>query len=475
MRLAPAEAYRENVGFGNAARPRRLNLIRFLIFIVVFATCAAASLVYVFGRPPVYESVASVLITPAATAETGLANTTAEAGTGASNFGVIGIERYQLLATPLLSSLLDLLRQDGGARGGFPTNLAELREVLSIQRFETTNIVTLRAAGPDPGILPVIVNRWLDLYRETQARSQQSSASDEFTRLSVQSEALLSRIVTKRAEIEAFRSRHDIVSMERDENRLLARLKGLTTSLNTALEEELNARSHFEAVTAALESGEPVIDLQDQRRMANLEQRLVALQEQIRDFEQRYTKDYMDFDPLVKAVLRQRALLEEQIVALRQEASVAVRAAAEQRLASARGTVRGLRAEFERSKHRVAEFSARFAEHEALDAELADMEASHRQVRDRLLQRETNAARGVTKVEVLENALPPIEPIWPNYTRDAGIGSGGSIVLGILVVFLFDFFTRPARSPEGTLESEIVRGVHARTMSMPILEPGFPR
>ena len=101
----------------------------------------------------------------------------------------------------------------------------------------------------------------------------------------------------------------------------------------------------------------------------------------------------MDFDPLVKAVLRQRALLEEQIVALRQEASVAVRAAAEQRLASARGTVRRLRAEFERSKHRVAEFSARFAEHEALDAELADMEASHRQVRDRLLQRETNAAR----------------------------------------------------------------------------------
>ena len=100
MRFGRVEVYRGNSGFDNAARPRRKALIRFLIFLVVFATCAAVSLVYVFGRPPVYESVASVLITPAATAESGLANATAGSATGASNFGVIGIERYQLLATP---------------------------------------------------------------------------------------------------------------------------------------------------------------------------------------------------------------------------------------------------------------------------------------------------------------------------------------------------------------------------------------
>ena len=470
MSFGRVEVYRGNSGFDNAARPRRKNLIRFLIFLFVFVACAAATLAYVFGRLPVYESVASVLITPPAAEETGTVNATAESGTGASDFGIIGIERYQLLAIPLLTRVLDLLRQEEGALRGLPANIAELRKVISIRRFETTKIVTLRAAGPDPRILPVIVNRWLDLYLETQARSQRSSASDENARLNRQVEALQLRTASKRAEIEAFRNRHDIVSMERDENRLLARLKGLTTSLNTTKEEELNAQGQLNAVTAALRSGKPVINLQNQRRMANLEQRLVALQEQIKDFEQRFTRLYMELDPNIKAVLRQRALVEERIAALRREASASVLAAAEQRLASTRQSVIGLKNEFERSKRRIAEFSARFAEHTALVEELAEMEATHRQARDRLLRREVNAEGGITKVEVLESAVLPIEPIWPNYTRDAGIGLGGSLVLGILAVLLFDFFTRPARSPESDLGAEIVRSALARTAPLPTLE-----
>ena len=74
MRFGRVEVYRGNSGFDNAARPRRKNLIRFLIFLFVFVACAAASLAYVFGRPPVYESVASVLITPPAAEETWTVN-----------------------------------------------------------------------------------------------------------------------------------------------------------------------------------------------------------------------------------------------------------------------------------------------------------------------------------------------------------------------------------------------------------------
>ena len=258
--------------------------------------------------------------------------------------------------------------------------------------------------------------------------------------------------------------------MERDENSLLARLNGLTTSLNTAKEEELNAQGELESIVTALNSGEPVIDLQNQRRMANLEQRLTALEEQIKEIEQRFTKSFMDIDPNIQAVLRQRDLIREQIADLREEAARTVLAAAEQRAASARVAVIGLEVEYEGSKRQIAEFSTRFAEHEALVSELEEMEIAYRQAKDKLLRREVNAERGITKVEILESAVLPIEPIWPDYRRDAAIGVGGSLLLGILTVLLFDFFVRPASTQDGDLGPDFGRGTLTRTGSLPTLD-----
>jgi uncharacterized protein involved in exopolysaccharide biosynthesis len=470
MTFGRAEVYRGSSGFGNSAPPRRKNLVRFLIFLFVFVGSAVASLAYVFSRPPVYESIASVLITPPEAEQTSAPATIAISGNDASDTGIIGIERYQLLATPLLTQLVERLREEDSAWDGLPTDIAELRSVISIQQFETTNIVTLKATGPQPEILPIIVNRWLELYRETQAKGEQSSASDKNTQLQDQVAQLQRRIAIKRDELTQFRRRYDIVSMERDENQLLARLKGLTNSINVAREEEVKARGRLDAVNAALDSGKPIVDLQDQRRMANLEQSLTALQEKITEFEQRFTRRYMELDPNMMAVVRQRDQVEQQIAALREEATASALAAAEQDLASAGQSVDALLDEFERSKRQISEFSARFAEHEALVTQLAEIEAAHRQASDRLLRREVDADRGITKVEVVESAVLPIKPVWPNYNRDAGIGLGGSLILGLLAVLFYDFFNRPHRSPDADVNAIFVGADLARAAPVPTLE-----
>ena len=472
MRFGRAEVFSENAGIEMEARQRRKNLIRFLIFLVVSVVCTAASLAYVFARSPVFESVAGILITPPESEGPATGTGIGVLGVNAPDIGIVSIERYQLLATPLLSRLLELVRREYGEMKGIPGNLAELQALIRIQRFEDTNIVTLRAAGPHPEILPIIVNRWLLLYTETQSRTEHDSASDERTRLTRQEEEMRVRIDEKRSEIETFRSRHDIVSMERDENQLVARLKGLTKSLDKAVEEELIAQGHFDAVSEALRNGKPVINQQDEAAMANLERRLLELQEQIKDFEQRFTKRYIDLDTDIQAVFRQRTLVEERIVELRERASAVVLNTAEQSLAGARQTVKGLRNELASSKHRIAEFSTRFAEHQALVGELKEMEKAHAQLRTKLLRREVNTESGVTKVEVLESASQPIEPIWPHYTRDAGIAVAGSLVLGIFAVILFDFFTRSV-APTG-YESGVqnLHVTNVRTDSLRTLDNG---
>ena len=468
MRIRPASAFGDAALFRDGEVRRRHVRLRFPIFVAVFVVGAAASLGYVYSRPAVYESVASVLITPAATDNLvtgvpGASTSVSIAMPRPSDTGIVGVEEYQLLATPLLTRVLEQVGRDGVGLPGLPATLPELRGAISVRRVEPTNIVTLQAQGPEPAVLPVIVNTWLELYRLSQSRSQESSASDERVRLAIQVEELQRRIADKRKEIAEFRRQHDIVSMERDENQLTARLRGLTQSLNTAKEEENQSRAHYEAVVAARRSGKPIVSLQDQGRMANLEQRQVELQGQIKEFEQVYTARYMEIDPRIKAVVRQLRDVEGRIAALREEAAVAALAASERRFAGARHAVQGLNEEFEESKSRTAEFSARFAEHKTLTTDLAEMEATQRQVRDQLLRRQVQSERTITKVEVVETAIVPTRPIWPLYERDAAVGLGGSLVFGILAVLFFDFFRRPLAAVQTDIGTELLRGAVSRS------------
>ncbi|MEY6431481.1 hypothetical protein ABC977_03560 [Thioalkalicoccus limnaeus] len=67
------------------------------------------------------------------------------------------------------------------------------------------------------------------------------------------------RLAATRAELERFRERHDIVSMEREENLVPARLNGLTASLNRARERETDAQAQLDALRSAIAQGRPVV------------------------------------------------------------------------------------------------------------------------------------------------------------------------------------------------------------------------
>ena len=434
---------------GPGERPRK-DRIRFPIFLAVFIIACGSGLAYTYDRPAVYESNASLLITPPAQATVNRERADAR---------TVGIERHALLANAVLTDLLARLAGIEGERSGVPRDMTELRGMLSVRDVEQTNIVELRGRGPNPRTLPVVINSWADLYLASQVGSQQTSIKDTGARLDKMALDFKQRVAGKRAEIDRFRRRHDIVSMQREENRVLARLKGLTRSFNAAKDEELEAQSKISAIRRAIEQGKPVVSLQDQRRMANLETRAVALSEQIKAFEQRFTPKYRELDPDIKSVYRQFESIEQRIAALRQEARASMVSEAEQRFASASQSVLSLARELEQSKQTVADFTSRFAEHEALTEELGQIELAYREVKDRQVRREVDQRREVTRVAVLGRAFVPTSPVWPNYNRDAAISVGTSVLLGILAVLFYDFFNRPARPAVAEDSDRILQGI----------------
>ena len=118
----------------------------------------------------------------------------------------------------------------------------------------------------------------------------------------------------------------------------------------------------------------------------------------------------------------------------------------------------------------VADFSGNFAEHEALEEELAQLEYLYNEVSNRLVKTEVVNKQQLPRIQVLEHAFLPEQPIWPHYSRDAGICVAGSFLLGLLAVWFYEFLTRPTIQPASVQNQPFFYAIPgSKKMSMPAI------
>ncbi len=439
-------------------RSRRLR-----VFAIVTGVVLAVGLPIVFLRPPVYQASASLLTTPAPAAD--------------QNETVVdpqhvAIQRVLLTGQPLLVETLSRLEWQGLLPAGITP--ADLKGMLSVEPVPDTNLVKLRAEGTDRDLLAPLVNTWIDVYMETRAREIQATTGATLDALRRQLATLEGKIIAKREALDEFRRRYDIASLERSENATLARLKGLTRSLNEANEAEVQAKARLDAIREALEQGKPVVPDEDKRVLAVLEERAQSLRERLTELKQRFTPEYIRLNPAYRKIPEQLREVEAKIAALVGRGRRIVLAQAEQDYASARQAVVELKRQLQEHKRLATEFSNRFAEHDALVKELAQMEETQRALQDRITRLEVKQMGKYPQVEVVERAYRPQNPIRPHYWRDAGLVALGALGTGLLVVWLLEYLTRQEDNlPETRLT---LAGVHVypQTEGRPLTKPVHP-
>jgi uncharacterized protein involved in exopolysaccharide biosynthesis len=434
MATMPPHVYIDDGTPGHADSTSRRNKRRFAVFATVFVLGCAAGLTYTFGRPAVYESTARLLVKPPA-----IDNPADVSG----NAKAVALESHLLTSHPLLATLQERLSKTGPL-DGLPQTLGDLRGMLRVTAFRDANVLELKAEAPAREVLAVLVNTWMDVYLERHAESKTVSRVSTNQALQEQRQALEQRVSEKRGELDRFRRRHDIVSLRAEENKVVAKLTGLNDSLKRATEAEAQAEAELNAMQSAIAEGKPIVHVQDQRVVANLERRATALKEKLEEFELKFTPEYMALDPDIGIIVSQLALVEERLAEARRESQRIVLTEMEQKFASAKQVIVKLEGELSVFKQTAADFTTRFAEHTALQEELAQLESRYRETQDRLVRQDVNEGDQTTQVEVLERAVMPEYPAYPDYLRDAGISFGGSLLLGLLAAGLFDFFNRPA-------------------------------
>ena len=429
---------------------------RLVVFSCVGLAVLVLGLTYTVLQPAEYRATARLEITPGSAASTPVDNTAsapngAETGGGAERGSRSFLTEVQVLTSrPLLEEVVGRLSKSGDIPrdiGSDPVDVVQ--RMLSTQTIEGTDVVQLRAEGPQRQFLMRLVNTLTGVYQEHLATTYQKSTGTDADQLRDSVQALDEKVGAKREEVEAFRSSNDIVSAERDENQLLSAAKGLATALNEAKAKLAAAEGQLRAVRTAASAGQALVATKDNPTVANLEQRASQLREELNDLQQRFTPQYLALDPAIKGARARLDNLEQQIKAERVAGQRAAVAEAEGKVTAARETVDQLQQQINDNKNAVQTFIARFGEYKAMQEDLTHLEQLHRAASDRLARLEASDSVVAPHVEILEAASVPQLPWRPLYARDAGISLGAAVVLGFLAVWLVEFFSRP--EPEGAV------------------------
>jgi uncharacterized protein involved in exopolysaccharide biosynthesis len=428
------------------AKPRSRRLF---VFSCVCLAVLALGLAYTVMQPAEYQATARFEITPASPTaapadDTSRAKTGAETG-GAAHGPRSFLKEVQVLTSrPLIEEVVERLTKSGDLPPDFGSDPVDaLRHMLSTETVEGTQVVLLRAEGPQRQFLARLVNSLTSVYQEHLATAYEKSTGSGADQLRDSVQALDQKMAAKRQEVDAFRSSNDIVSTERDENQLLSAAKGLAADLNAAKGNLAAAEGQLRAVRNAASAGQGLVAARDNPTVADLERRASQLREELHDLQQRFTPQYMGLDPAVKATRARLDNLEQQIKTERAAGQRAAVAEAEGKVTAAREAVEQLQKQINENKSAVQTFMVRFGEFKAMQEDLTHLEQLHRAASDRLARLEASDSEVAPQVEILEAASVPQLPWRPLYARDAGISLGAAVALGFLAVWLVEFFSRP--------------------------------
>ena len=193
--------YPDNPYPGYDPHTRERNRKRIGIFLFGLIVSLLISLSYTFLRPAVYESSATLLITPPAIDEQ---------ANDVTNAQHVELELQFLTRHTLLSEVLDALSAEGQQIDGHEPTLPDLQEMLVAMPVENTNLVRLAASGADRYLLPLVLNAWIEAYQAAHSEAVSADSGADTEEIDQQLGDIKQKVADKRQELDSFRKDYDL-------------------------------------------------------------------------------------------------------------------------------------------------------------------------------------------------------------------------------------------------------------------------
>ena len=403
------------------------------LFAVTFGIVFALGIIWTVLQPVVYRSSATVLMSaPAAI----------DAVVSEANIQNVAIQRTILLGEEITRRVLSELADVQEPR----LNSSYLREVLHVDPVPDTNLIEMTAQGADEGVLPTLVETWIDVYIAARAEDIEQRKSHTLQLVQDELDGLAIKIEQARDDLELYRRQNNIISAKREENEVLARLDGLNKALNNAIEEEVKAKVYLETLRESIKEGLVIIPQSEMRSLQSLENELEQLRAEMIEMTKRYTREYIKKQPALRAIPERIVELEGELSSRLSEGQAVELATARQADSAARRAVLELQQKLDEHKQEVSEFNRIYATHEALVEDLAGLEELNREAQARLVQVEVRQVDKYPQVSVIERP-GSAERIGPDYLVLLASTLAAALGCGILSVWLYGFLGHDKAPP----------------------------
>ncbi len=404
------------------------------LFGLVAGLTLVFGVIWTLSQPVVYRSSATVLMS---------APTAIDAKVSEADIQSVAIQRKILLGEDITRRLADEL----DTTWALGLDAVELRQLLQVNPVPDTNLVEMSAQGSDGEILPLVVGSWIDVYLAVRAEDIEQRKSQTLLVVQDELDGLAEKLEQARSALDDYREKHEIISVERQENEVLARLDGLNKALNNAIEEEAKTKAYLDTLRAAIAGGAQVVPQGDRRDVEAMDTELRELQVQMLEMSKRYTPEYIEKQPQLRAIPERIEELKAKLARALSQGRAAELANATQAHAAAQQTAADLQRKLDQHKQEVAQFNTIYATHQALAEDLASLEQLNRDTQARLVQVEVRQVEKYPQVSVIERPGRESERIGPDYLLLLGGTLVAALGLGIFSVWLYGFLSPKRDQP----------------------------
>ncbi len=358
----------------------------------------------------------------------------------AAAFGARNIEFFNTHIKALHSrTMMEQAIADGGLadRPGFtpgvgpgPQQVEAALRFVRISPVERSRLIEITAEHPDPEIAADLANALARSYIQQDLDNRMGVSIEAVEWLRARAEEFRERLEEGLLALQRYREETQSVSLEEDQNIVLARLKDLNNALTGAQTARIAVETEWASIRQQLEAGESPTDIallleQDGVREARRQWR--AQEQAMEAVRQRYLSGHPDY----REAEERLALLRRQFEQAAEQAVEALR----ERYAVLRERETNLRAALRAQEQEAFDLDRQLVRYNEMRRNVEADEKVYQAVIARMNEAALSGSLPASLIRMVDEARPARAPFRPNPRRALLRGGAIGAVLGLAAVF----------------------------------------
>lgn len=353
--------------------------------------------------------------------------------------------------------ILQLLKERLLTLHNITMSVEALSLTLSVDANLKSRTLTLIATGENSKILSPILTTWLDIYLRLLDEEVDRSGIEKTDQINEMLVTLNTKIDEQKLTIAEFSELHNIVSLERSENRVLNKIKALNASIDEAESTTFKTTELLERIEKSTAEGRLMTRPTDANFLGNINNKITELENLLSNLSEKYTQKYMDKDPKIIGMNKTLQRLYGELAQAEKQSQADYLIDVKREKESSIASVKSLSEQLALLSKEAQTFDQKLKEFNTLNQSLNQLTAQAQTLKNQLVEEQVQRPR-TPKINILEQPFEPSYPISPNYINNSLYSLAAAIFVAISALLIFSFIVRQKQAPASVANYNVMHG-----------------